>query len=381
MNNKKLLISVFLISLIVFALVPAFVEAQQAKLSLFENLRTGKTFEGVGNFLKGSIFKWYTTTGNDLNPQYETQRRIVDSLLFFIIVFTALYAGLKRTAVFKDLKGAGIAFAVATSIFFINYFVVAGKFSIGGFLVKNSKFIALAFLALIIYLLLNAFFKPKNAWQKILMLAASVLAAWLIISQTIGFAFNTEFPGKDVSSELDSVQAQLDQLPPLPPDATPEQRRERAELQKKVTPLNLQQALWNMQNFKYPEAKTNMANILDIGPAYADGSKNPQFDKALELAEEKLFAHMAQNQITRIRGQLAIAAFYTGEYEQLRDKAKSLPSTDLQGRKEGFEAATTKKDKALEALKEAKSLEGELDIEIAAQNRTVERIRRFKGIS
>jgi len=301
---KKLILS-FIAFVLILSLIQS-AEAQNPLSAFVQNLQSGAISNSIANFGKDTVFLWYTTVGGELNPVYENQRRVLDSLLFFIIFFVIVRYAIKK--VWPDLeKGPKEMLSLGVGIVLTISFV-ATRISIG-FLLPYMKNIAFFGIALLIAFIINKFTNKENkpgGWITSIFIALAV--SWLLMNafnffeskpiSAIGGIFNSE-KQTDIRARIiaggDSVVT-----------ADPK--------------INYELALGAVQKFDYETAKTHFEKVIVAGPA-----NNPYFDKTAQWITikggDKLYRHMARHYPKIIAAEREAA-------EILIDKAEKLTAKD-----------------------------------------------------
>lgn len=315
MNKSEKITAISLFCLIIAILFSNIVFAQ----NIFENIRSGELGERMGSILKENVFRYYTTVGGDLNPAYETQRLILDSILLFTFFLVIMHIAVDR--VFKDAEKK--IKSILTVIFAIVFTVslLANGFSLGKlgpFIMPISFFI----FSFILYLIISKMINADRWWKHLIAILIALLIVWFgmnafnitsgrPLTLAGGFA-NTELPGVDYSKRIVALES--------------------AGGGAGLAELYYKQGLTEVQRYNYDAAALNFAKVIEIGPA-----NNKYYKRAVEWLDEKLFIHMAKNYPIIMRGELEVAKIYLKNAKKIR--------TEPGG-----------KEKAIELVKKAKEL-------------------------
>lgn len=288
MKDKKI---VWIIGLLLITL--ALASSVDAASFYLSRDSVNKVTGTVGSWFNGNMFTWYTTdTLGQLKPEYETQRKVVDFILFFILFFSLSLLGLKQ--MFKEGGNAVNALSFAIGALLSLSLVAFTKVTLG-LLFPFAKNILFFIVFLVVYMLLAKLLGDK---MKILALILAIAITWFAFSymgQKDGWLpkigdFNMQTSSKEIPNPTNAKEY-------------------------------LQQGRYFMEKQEYGGAKDMFVKVIQSDP---NPMTNKYFDDALGYLREGMFDHMAKNMLDVIE-----AETYAGEIMAGREEWKGDAITML----------------------------------------------------
>lgn len=275
-----IIIVMVLFSLSSFAQIQT--SAQNPLTAFGENLRSGKLSQSLADLGKNTIFLWYTTVAGELNPEYQTQRMILDGFLFFIIFFVIVRFGIKR--IWGDMEKSSkemlsLAISAALTIAFLST-----NISIGFLLpyVNNIMFFALT--GLLAFLINSGINKDKKTGKFLQAILIAAIISFLLVNvfnfiggksvSLIGNTYDTERKS-DFAMRLVGSAGGMTSSDPA---------------------TNYAYAIASVQNYDYQKAQDYFAAVVDSsrGDLTNEWVKKTQ-EWITQSGGDKLFRHMAQH--------------------------------------------------------------------------------------
>lgn len=262
MKGKKIIIGIF-----VFLFISLFLASSvsAARFSLSRE-SVNRVTDSMGEFLKGSVLLWYSTdSSGELRTEYETQRRVVDFILFFIMFFSLALLGLRK--VYKEGGNAVNALAFAIGALLSLSLVAFTKVTLG-LLFPFAKNILFFIILWVIYLILAKIIGDDKTSKKIISLIIAGGITWFAFSYVGGDEGWNPFGWFDMTTSTKEI-------------ANPQTIKD-----------YLVQGKAMMEQQRYAEAKGWFVQVIRADP---NPRTNKYFDDALFYLREGIFDHMAKN--------------------------------------------------------------------------------------
>ena len=304
MNNKKLfaaIVMLFCMLLVSESCVQGFTLSGNS---------LSNAGESASKWMKSNIFLWYTTdTTGTLKPEYTTQRKVVDFILFFVMFFSLALLGLKKA--FGEGGGNAVT-ALAFSIgFMLALALVAFSQVTLALFFPFAKNIIFLVMVWIIFAIAKKIFGDKHTFWLFLLALVLGWLAFNYIGPGVGIS-DMSLQRKDYSGEITDMQNKLIALKSKAGRSIQEERDILA-LNKKLSDMYVSQGRSSLEIRDYDAAEKNFEKALEY-----DYNNN----EARSWLTNGLFNRMLKENIELLRVSKIILESMNKRYKETKDPAE-----------------------------------------------------------